>query len=674
MIPTFDIEEMFDCEKASRREEDRRKQIIKPVVTGPFDYQAHKQRAADTHVEFREFMKWCVTARAEGLDGIKVELQPLRHGEQKKILRILKTLGDVIYNDIITEEDIDQVAHCNNWRFQRAEQWIERYQTAGIWGLTGRFNPFGSAANETRDSWDEDLVGLTDEENDDIDIKFGYIEPILNKTKTVKERVKELRRQGKGVCAATLFNYMRRFREFKRIGLHRKTRSDKGKPRLISEELQDIIRCLRLSDDYKTDEVVWEKACEIAASRNEPKPSLEKVKAICRKISRAAKYLSDERNDLYTEEVKPTGPIVIPNDYIVIQLDSTKADLLTSDERPDDGNETVKKNKKQKVKTVRLNVIGAYDKNSGQLVAKKYQYDEIDRFDVGGIIYDVLNKMGFVHEIWVDRGKAYISKHVRTALEEIGIKLVELPPHSPQLKGGIERFFRTLRLGLWRTLKGYTGPNTSERPPVIRVELTPSEAEIKLNAFIEKYNNKKKYRTKMTPNAYCTKHYATLPVDREKMALLLQKRETRTVQQEGVRYHGVYYWHEDIFEHDDDLVGKEVRIHVDPYEYSPDTIEIIFNKKWICTASKDSPSHSRLKREQERHREKAKEEIAEAKVKTAPYTANTKSSSVPSAKLKGDASNKSRPEQVRQADKTQDTQKPPKRKRQKRWDDMPDIK
>ena len=80
------------------------------------------------------------------------------------------------------------------------------------------------------------------------------------------------------------------------------------------------------------------------------------------------------------------------------------------------------------------------------------------RFTVASAIRDSLlitgtkSYGGAPDEIWVDNGKELLSKHVEYLCKELGILLQPNPPHQPQLKGIVERFFQTLNTRLWATL------------------------------------------------------------------------------------------------------------------------------------------------------------------------------------------------------------------------------
>lgn len=59
----------------------------------------------------------------------------------------------------------------------------------------------------------------------------------------------------------------------------------------------------------------------------------------------------------------------------------------------------------------------------------------------------------------VDHGKVYVSEHITSVCQRLGISIQPARLRTGRDKGPIERFFRTLREGLLETLPGYKGPD-----------------------------------------------------------------------------------------------------------------------------------------------------------------------------------------------------------------------
>ncbi|MGX9225098.1 hypothetical protein ACWV95_00205 [Streptomyces albus] len=65
--------------------------------------------------------------------------------------------------------------------------------------------------------------------------------------------------------------------------------------------------------------------------------------------------------------------------------------------------------------------------------------------------------------IVVDHGKPYISEHITSVCQRLGLSIQPARIRTGRDKGPIERFFRTLREGLLECLPGYKGPDLFSR-------------------------------------------------------------------------------------------------------------------------------------------------------------------------------------------------------------------
>lgn len=75
------------------------------------------------------------------------------------------------------------------------------------------------------------------------------------------------------------------------------------------------------------------------------------------------------------------------------------------------------------------------------------------------VFRQALLSRGMPRKLYVDNGAAYRSKHLERVCASLGIALVHTPPYTPQGRGKIERFFRTVRT---RFLPDWGGGNLSE--------------------------------------------------------------------------------------------------------------------------------------------------------------------------------------------------------------------
>ncbi len=65
--------------------------------------------------------------------------------------------------------------------------------------------------------------------------------------------------------------------------------------------------------------------------------------------------------------------------------------------------------------------------------------------------------------IVIDHGKMYVSAHVMTVCERLGISVQPARKHTPTDKAQVERFFRTIRQNLLSLLSAYKGPDVYSR-------------------------------------------------------------------------------------------------------------------------------------------------------------------------------------------------------------------
>ena len=63
---------------------------------------------------------------------------------------------------------------------------------------------------------------------------------------------------------------------------------------------------------------------------------------------------------------------------------------------------------------------------------------------------------GLPRKLYVDNGAAFSSKHLERICASLGIALVHTPPYTPQGRGKIERFFRTVRTRFLPNFRGGT--------------------------------------------------------------------------------------------------------------------------------------------------------------------------------------------------------------------------
>jgi putative transposase len=73
-----------------------------------------------------------------------------------------------------------------------------------------------------------------------------------------------------------------------------------------------------------------------------------------------------------------------------------------------------------------------------------------------------LRKRGLPVKLYVDNGSAFRSRHLEYTCASLGISLIHARPYTPQGKGKIERFFKSVRTRFLPVFKGTTLPEINE--------------------------------------------------------------------------------------------------------------------------------------------------------------------------------------------------------------------
>jgi len=255
--------------------------------------------------------------------------------------------------------------------------------------------------------------------------KYSLIAPILTNTlsqNTVKEYLQDICAKKyetpdgkvKEFTPATIKEWLRIYRLYGIDGLYPKKRSDKGKPRKIFEELKNIIFEFKLSNPKATAKSIY---YSLIAKGYISMDSIS-LSTIQRYISKMdlPKESSDSNRRAFEFE--------LPNDCW--QSDISVGPYLNIDGR--------------KYKTY---IIAFLDDASRLVLSCKAFYS--DNFvSLLSVFKDAVAKRGIPKKVFVDNGKVYQSSQMQLICASLGSVLCFAKPYSPQSKGKIERWFRTL--------------------------------------------------------------------------------------------------------------------------------------------------------------------------------------------------------------------------------------
>ena len=189
-----------------------------------------------------------------------------------------------------------------------------------------------------------------------------------------------------------------------------------------------------------------------------------------------------------------------------------------------------------------------------------------------------------------DMGSEYKSKNFEQ-IAELGVKIINLPPFRPELKGSVEKFFDVIQ-NLYKPYlkkKGVIEPDYQERGAHdYRKDacLTMFDFEKIIIRCIIYYNTKrivvnypygeKMIADKILPYANCIFEYGKtqdganlLPIDRETMLLTLLSRTIGTFSRKGLKVNKMRYRHDGYTEKY--LTGDKVTV-----AYNPDNVSFVW--------------------------------------------------------------------------------------------------
>lgn len=178
-----------------------------------------------------------------------------------------------------------------------------------------------------------------------------------------------------------------------------------------------------------------------------------------------------------------------------------------------------------------------------------------------------VRRRGIPKRVFVDNGAAYRSRHLAVVCAKLGVTLIHARPFSPQAKGKIERWFRTVRGQLLPTL---TDADTRDLSALNR----------RLWAWIEDEYHYAPHRglDGVTPIDRWATTSAHIQLPGDDLADLFLFEEKRKVQTDRtVSLHGVVY------EVDAALVGETVTLRYDPIRATRG-VQVLFPGRPLDTA------------------------------------------------------------------------------------------
>lgn len=562
-------------------------------------------RACHISLPLAVVRQWHASYLHGGLEALFPQWEPLPEASWILVEQRYAALGELAEAETISSEALDTLATSQGWPMPQTLRWLGRYRARGMMGLA-------PASRPARPRVLPDLGALSEAHRNELFRRHALLGELAEQ-KHVPNALLHKQAEAAGVSLRTLRDYHTRFQRYGLVGLAPRSRSDKGRPHLLSSAMIQFIESLRLTHRDAPVRQIYELACQHAATAGERPPGFWQVRSICAHIPAPLRLLADGRENEFRNRYRLTYPITHDAHRMVWQIDhKAPVHLLVRDLRAP-SHRTLSGE-------IRPYLTLVIDSASRLVMAGLFSYDPPDRFMVAAAIRAamLMNQTkpfgGVPDEIWVDNGKDLIARHVQQLVQGLGATLDPGPPRQPQIRGIVERFHETLDPRLWATLPGYVGANVGERNPKAKAELTRAEVNQHFQVFVERYHREIHSQTGFTPLQFWQEHMAQRPVDERLLDVLLQEASPRRVLKEGIKYGGRVYWHANLAT----LVGEDILVRAAPSYQAPDELEVYFENQWRCTAfALDSAKGQALPRSevaqaQQRQRAHARQRIATA--------------------------------------------------------------
>lgn len=328
------------------------------------------------------------------------------------------------------------------------------------------------------------------------------------------------------ISERTIRRYMESYRKEGFQGLYPKQREDKGKPRVLTEDVMDAAAVLKQELPQRSIRQI----IEILEGEGRVKPGQLKPATVARHIVRLGlmkppkeaskgmrRFQKEYRNQLWQADLK-YGPYL-----------------------PDP------KNPKKGQRTYLLAFIDDYSR----LVPHAEFYLEQKLPSLEDCLKKAILKRGIPGSIFVDNGKIFVSRWLRIACARLNIRHLTAAPYAPESKGKIERFMRRVEEFL------------------VEVEFLNFKSVKELNeafwGWLEEAYNHKPHSALDTPytpaGVFASDAKPIRYAGAEELREAFLWEEDRKVDHTGcIKYKGRFY------DLGPDLIGKTVEIRFDPFK------------------------------------------------------------------------------------------------------------
>ncbi len=256
--------------------------------------------------------------------------------------------------------------------------------------------------------------------------RYSLIAPLITETftqATAKEYLEEVSAKRydtplgeKEYAPATIKEWLRLYRRFGIDGLYPKIRSDKGKPRNLPTDAKEFIISSKINSPKRSAKSIYQ---ELIAKGY---LSMDQIS-----LSTVQRFIS--KSNISAHKLEPVGRLAFEFEF---PNECWQSDISVGPYLNIEG-------KKHKT-----HIIAMLDDSSRLLVHAEAFFND-NFLSLLSVFKKAVAKRGVPKKLFVDNGKVYKSNQMQFICANIGTILSFARPYSPESKGKIERWFRTLQ-------------------------------------------------------------------------------------------------------------------------------------------------------------------------------------------------------------------------------------
>ncbi len=369
----------------------------------------------------------------------------------------------------------------------------------------------------------------------------------------------------------TLRRWVRRYRAQGLAGLVRPARSDKGKKRAVTSEIQSLIEGLALQKPQRTIANIQREVTRIAKEQGWRIPSYSTVERIVQQLDPALMTLAHEGSNVYREEFDLIYRREASHANAMWQADHCLLDIWLL-------------NEKGVAAKPWLTII--LDDYSRAVASYRLSFQSPSALQTALALRQAIwrkedalwHVCGIPSTFYTDHGSDFTSQHMEQVAADLKIELIFSSVGVPQGRGKIERFFSTVNQLFLSHLAGYAPSGSTEQKA--RLSLPEFEAAFR-KWLLEEYHHRVQKEIADAPQPRWEKggFLPRMPENLEQLdLLLLTVAKARRVHQDGIHFRGLRYLDLTLAAY----IGEEVLIRYDSQDMAE--IRVFYHDAFLCRA------------------------------------------------------------------------------------------